>query len=49
MVKKVITLDEFMDGMISDEDIYSKSGMRLILADTKLDYRMMHFHQSPSL
>ena len=42
MVKKVITLDEFMDGMISDEDIYSKSGMRLILADTKLDYRMMH-------
>ena len=42
MVKKVITLDEFMDGMISDEDIYSKSGMRLILADTKLDDRMMH-------
>ncbi|MBQ3512215.1 MAG: HD domain-containing protein [Lachnospiraceae bacterium] len=42
MVKKVIELDEFKAGMVSDEDIYSKGGMKLILADTELDDRMIH-------
>lgn len=42
MVKKIIGLDEFKAGMVSVNDIYSKSGMRLILADTELDDRMLH-------
>lgn len=42
MVKKIIALEEFQAGMISDGDIYSKSGMKLILADTELDDRMIH-------
>lgn len=42
MIDKIIVLDEFKDGMISVEDIYSKSGMKLIPAETKLDDRMIH-------
>ena len=42
MVQKFIGLEEFKEGMVSVEDIYSKSGMRLIPADTELDTRMLH-------